>query len=96
MEILRFDLRHKYRRAISLDAWKIKTGTLICETLVACQSVAECQAAYEELSLQVFGKEQPGKYRYDVRVLERNIETVLANKGATKDTSRGPIVARRL
>src|SRR5579859_4272797 len=36
--------------------------------------------------MQVFGKEQSGNYRYDVKVLEHNIQKVLAKKGATKDT----------
>jgi predicted acylesterase/phospholipase RssA len=37
--------------------------------------------------MQVFGKEQSGKYRYDVKVLEHNIQKVLYKKGATRDTN---------
>jgi predicted acylesterase/phospholipase RssA len=36
--------------------------------------------------MQVFGNEQSGKYRYDYKVLEDNIEKVLAKDGATRQT----------
>jgi predicted patatin/cPLA2 family phospholipase len=36
--------------------------------------------------MNVFGKQQSGKYRYDHRILEQNIEKVLKKVGAPRDT----------
>lgn len=38
------------------------------------------------MSLDVFGKQQSGKYRYDYRVLEQNIEKVLKKVEVTRET----------
>jgi Patatin-like phospholipase len=48
--------------------------------------VAACCAAYETLAKQVFGREQRGKFRYNVDELETVIAKVLGENGETCDT----------
>lgn len=55
----------------------------ILSTLKLYKSIGECQAAYEYLSKEVFGKERRGQFRYDSRVLEDNILKVLTKAGVS-------------
>jgi len=86
VEIFRLDLRYEYRRPFGTDAWEIENGInhyLKCANL---KSIEDCENAYTELSAEVFGKEQPGNFRYNVKDLEDNIETVLHKAEETRET----------